>query len=287
MKVSGFTFIRNAIQYDFPVVESIKSILPLCDEVVVAVGASEDGTLSLIRSIDSEKIKIIETVWDESLREGGKVLADETNKALACVSLDSDWAFYIQGDELIHEQDQAKISSAMQKYKDDSRVEGLLFDYVHFYGSYRYYGDSRKWYRREIRIVRPNIGVFSYRDAQGFRKKPNQKLHVKACGGRIFHYGWVRPPQLQTEKLKHSWRFWYDGLFSNHSFTFQYGDGIDSLAVFQDTHPALMQPRIQKADWHFEYKPNSRRFLMKNYWLNHFEKLTGIRIGEYKNFIEV
>ena len=52
MKVSGFTFIRNAIKYDYPIVEAIQSILPLCDEVVVAVGNSEDDTLALIQNID-------------------------------------------------------------------------------------------------------------------------------------------------------------------------------------------------------------------------------------------
>ena len=68
MKVTGFSFIRNGVKFDFPIVEAIKSILPICDEFVVAVGKSEDDTLGLIQSIGSPKIKIIETVWDESLR---------------------------------------------------------------------------------------------------------------------------------------------------------------------------------------------------------------------------
>ncbi|MBM3912615.1 MAG: glycosyltransferase family 2 protein, partial [Sphingomonadales bacterium] len=45
MKVSGFTFIRNAVLLDYPILEAIRSILPLCDEIVVAVGKSEDETL--------------------------------------------------------------------------------------------------------------------------------------------------------------------------------------------------------------------------------------------------
>src|SRR5687768_5278014 len=103
MKVSGFTFVRNAIKYDYPIVEAIQSILPLCDEVVVAVGDSEDGTMELIKGIPSEKIRIIETIWDDTLREGGRVLAVETDKAFSAVSEDADWAFYIQGDEVLHE----------------------------------------------------------------------------------------------------------------------------------------------------------------------------------------
>ena len=124
MKISGFTIVRNAIKYDYPIVEAIMSILPLCDEMIVAVGKSEDDTLQLIRSIDSPKIKIIETIWDERLREGGKVLADETNKAFAAVSGESDWAFYIQGDEVIHEKYLPSIKASMEKFKNDASVDG-------------------------------------------------------------------------------------------------------------------------------------------------------------------
>ena len=153
MKVSGFSFIRNAIKYDYPIVEAITSILPICDEFVLALGNSDDETEALISSIGSDKIKIVKTVWDESLREGGKVLADETNKAFRQVAPDSDWAFYIQGDEVVHEKYLGEIKNKMLEYKDDKRIEGLLFDYLHFYGSYDYVGDSRRWYRSEERRV--------------------------------------------------------------------------------------------------------------------------------------
>ena len=63
MKVSGFTFIKNAVKYQYPIAEAIRSILPLCDEVIVAVGDCSDGTRELVASID-QKIKIIDTNWD-------------------------------------------------------------------------------------------------------------------------------------------------------------------------------------------------------------------------------
>ncbi|MCC6691133.1 MAG: glycosyltransferase family 2 protein, partial [Bacteroidia bacterium] len=209
MKVSGFTFIRNAIKYDYPVVEAITSVLPLCDEFIVAVGKSEDATLQLIKNIDSPKIKIIETVWDDTLRIGGQVLAEETNKALQAISPDSDWAFYIQADECIHENYLAPIKAAMLKWEQDESVEGLLLNYLHFYGSYDYVGDSRRWYRKEIRIVRNNKQIKSYRDAQGFRMN-NKKLSVKAINACVYHYGWVKPPQLQQAKLEVFNRLWHN-----------------------------------------------------------------------------
>src|SRR5260221_658015 len=140
MKVSGFTIIRNAVKYDYHIVESMTSVRPLCDEFIVAVGNSSDNTLGLIQAINSPKIKIIETVWDDDLREGGRTFALETDKAFQAVLSDCDWAFYIQADEAVHEKYYPAIREAMEKYKDDRSVDGLLFHYKHFYGSFYFFG---------------------------------------------------------------------------------------------------------------------------------------------------
>ena len=154
MKVCGFSFIRNAGTYDYPIVEAIRSILPVCDEVVVAVGASEDGTEDLVRSIDP-RVRVLRTTWDDTLREGGRVLAEETNKALDAVPGDADWALYIQGDEVLHEDGLDAVRTAMEDHAKDERVDGLLFSYLHFYGSYDLIGDPSAWYPFEVRAVRP------------------------------------------------------------------------------------------------------------------------------------
>lgn len=287
MFISGFTFIRNAIKYDYPIVEAISSILPLCDEVVVAVGNSEDGTRALIENIGSPKIRIIDTVWDDSLREGGRVLAVETQKAYGAINPQADWCFYIQGDEVLHEDSIPAVKQAMLAYKDDTKVEGLLFDYVHFYGSYDYVGASRRWYRREVRIVRKRKGIESYRDAQGFRID-GRKLNVKHCGGTIHHYGWVKPPDKQQAKQHAFHRLWHgdEWLEENvgNANEFDYSQ-IDSLAHFTGRHPAIMQPRINSTNWHFSYDPTKGIKTPLKYRLTGLiERLTGWRIGEYKNY---
>jgi hypothetical protein len=286
MKVSGFTFIRNAVKFDYPVVEAIKSILPLCDEFVVAIGKSEDETESLIKSVNSPKIKIINTIWDDSLREGGRVLAEETNKALRAVSKDSDWAFYIQGDEVMHEKYIPLVKDAMLKWKDDQRVDGLLFKYLHFYGSYDYVGDSRKWYRREVRIIRNTPGMHSFRDAQGFRKK-NKLLRVKETDAYIYHYGWVRPPEVQQDKIESFNKLWHSDEWVESNIPqmdeFDYS-GIDSLARFNDSHPKVMKERINKMNWSFSFDPTIKKLSLKSRLLHCIENSTGWRIGEYKNY---
>jgi hypothetical protein len=289
MRVSGFTIVRNAIKYDYPVKEAILSILPLCDEVIVAVGNSEDNTLEHIRSIASDKIKIIETVWDDSLREGGKVLAIETNKAFDAISQDSDWAFYIQADEIVHENYYENIRSAMQKYLHQKEVEGLLFNYTHFFGSYDFVGDSRIWYKNEIRIIRNDKKIRSYKDAQGFRKNGN-KLKVKTIDACIYHYGWVKPPEAQQAKQKSFNKLWHNDEWMkknvSNTETFDYSQ-IDSLAHFKGTHPKVMQERIERINWKFDFDPTRKKMSLKNRLLYFIEKHTGWRIGEYKNYEKI
>jgi len=288
MFVSGFTFVRNAIKFDYPITEAIMSILPVCDEMIVAVGNSDDDTLGLIKSIDSPKIKIIETVWDDSLREGGKILAVETNKALAAVSKNADWCFYIQGDEVVHEQYLPKIRKAMEENLNDQEVDGLLFKYLHFYGSYQYVADAQRWYRQEIRIIRNQPTITSYRDAQGFRTIEDKKLNVKWIEAYIYHYGWVKSPEIQKEKLKNSINFWANdhdatSIKKHYENDFDYSE-VDSLTTFNGTHPAVMQARLERVNWKFDFDIREKKLSLKNRFRTWIEKLSGWRIGEYKNF---
>jgi glycosyltransferase involved in cell wall biosynthesis len=286
MKITGFTIVRNAIRYDYPILESVKSILPVVDEYVIAVGNSDDDTLGLIRSIGSPKIRIIETVWDDSLREGGRVLAEETNKAFDAIGDDADWCFYLQGDEVVHEQDHANILKACSKYLDQRQVEGLLFRYQHFYGSYDYVGDSRTWYRNEIRIIRNDKKIRSYRDAQGFRKE-GRKLRVKPVDACIYHYGWVKDPQFQQAKQENFHRMWHsDEWVKQHvSEASEYDYSmIDSLRLFSGTHPSVMKERLQRMNWQFNWDVSKKKFKLKDWMLYRIEQLTGKRLFEYKNY---
>lgn len=286
MFVSGFTIARNVVKADYPIREAIYSILPLCDEVVVAVGKSEDNTLEYIRSFDDPKIRIIETEWDDSLREGGRVLAVETNKALAAVNPMADWCFYIQADECLDDRGVDALRKAMQQYCNDDRVEGLLFNYRHFYGSYDYIADNRSWYRYEIRVVKNLPGVSSYKDAQGFRIN-GRKLNVKKAGAYINHYGWVKNPEDQLKKLKQARKLWHSDEFIEKEYAdtaaFDFS-AVDSLKKYEGAHPRVMQARINNKNWYFEHDISRKNMSLKRRLLYTIEQLTGYRIGEYKNY---
>ncbi len=210
-------------------------------------------------------------------------MAVETNKVLDQLP-PADWVLYLQADEVLHEADYPAIRQAMSQHLADKRVEGLVFDYVHFYGSYAWVGISRRWYRREVRIIRPWPEIRSYQDAQGFRKN-GHKLWVKPAQARVFHYGWVRPPELQAQKLRQLHRYWHQDDWIEAAV----GQGFcyevnDRLQRFTGTHPAVMQERIAQAHWLFHYDPHRVRLPLKerlSYW---FETRTGWRIGEFRNY---
>lgn len=287
MRISGFTFVRNAIDLYYPVVESITSVLPLCDEFVVAAGDSTDGTTDLLRTIRSPKLRIVETTWDPALFVRGAIFAQQTDVALdACTG---DWAFYVQADEVIHERDVPVIEASLGRHLDDRRIEGLLFDYLHFFGDYGHVQVSHNWYGREIRVVRTGIGVRSWHDAQGFRRQ-GQKLRVVHSGACVYHYGWVRPPRELRRKLR--------------AFTAAYGHPApeardeprrDAAELgrlwgrrrFAGTHPAVMRRRIDERNWMLRPgRPTGARHDRVRVQLLSFVEnhIFGFRVGERRNY---
>ena len=291
MKVCGFSFVKNGVRFDYPIVEAITSVLPLCDHFIIAVGDCNDGTRELIASIQSDKIQIIDTVWDPTLKERGRVLASETNKAFDAIPSEYDWCFYIQGDEVIHEKYLPVIRSAMEENLSNKAVDGLIFNYTHFYGTFDYVADSRRWYRSEIRIVRNNKDIRSWNDAQGFRWKDARKLTGKFIDATVYHYGWVRPPKKMMEKLEGAKQYW--SADSKHiktidqvSTEYDYTESIDSLTRFRGTHPVVMKTRLEQLDWHPELSEKRKKFTARYFVLYWFEKIFRYRPFENKHFIE-
>lgn len=285
MTISGFTFVKNGVLLDYPFLESIRSILPICQEVVIAVGEGEDDTKERILALNEPKIRIIDTVWDPQLRSGGQVLAQQTNIALDHIK--GDWGFYIQGDEVVHEKFLPAIQQAAELYLKDPKVEGLLFAFRHFYGSYDYVGLSRDWYRNEVRMIKNLPFIRSYKDAMGFRTETGRKLNVKTIPAEMYHYGWVRTPDAQQKKKVLVSPLWHDDEWMKENVDdndkFRY-NRREWLELFNETHPKVMEERISEMNWKFPYDPSKVVIPLKerlSFWI---ERNTGIRIGEYRNY---
>jgi len=253
VKVSGFSIIRNGMKYGYPVVEAVSSVLPLCDEFVLNVGKSEDETLELVKTISSPKLKILEREWDMSLRQGGQLISVETNHALdKCTG---DWCFYIQADEVLHEKYFPVVRSAMEHHLNDERVEALQFCYRHFYGSYDFYQDNfRNWYVKECRVVKRHPNIVSWGDGMDFRHRDGSLLRKKRIDAEIYHYGWVRPPQVMYTKNVGFHQLYYsdEEVKKIVPVAEQTYNELGHLRRFTDTHPEVMKERIAASNWEFD-----------------------------------
>jgi len=299
MKVSGFTVVRNGLSFDYPFLESLRSFLPLVDQLVINVGSSEDGTISAVKKFTEEegqgKVEIFESLWpldDPVKKREGIILSEQTNLALdRCTG---DWCVYLQADEVLHESDIPTIKKEMEESWTDQRIEALVLNYTHFYGSFDIVQESRSAYRREVRVIKLSADPRSIGDAQSFRTRDGRKLRARLSDARVFHYGWVRPPETMREKTVFMDKLYHGnevegGKALNEPFT---GDNyrykrILGLKRFNKTHPRVMAERIKKKNWSWDINRSPlvwRAKDIKKIVLDAFEKVFGIRLFEYRSY---
>ncbi len=266
MKISGFSFGRNLIELDYPVVESITSVLPFVDEFIFNTGDSRDETTDLIRSISSPKLKIISSVWDDSMRKDGLIFSEQAKIAFRQCS--GDWAFFVNADEVIHEKDYEPIRKAIEKYQTQTHILGLMFRYYHFDADFWSLNPWR--YHKEIRLVRNDGRVEPCGDMSGFQAVAD-KRYLKSgpperwafSGAHIYHYGWVRKsPKIMLERNRRLEYYYHDDSYLRQNYSgreeFDY-EYYKALKEFRGTHPAVMKERIDRS-----FRLRKRR----NRWLN-------------------
>ncbi|MFN0201043.1 MAG: hypothetical protein ACKVTZ_05955 [Bacteroidia bacterium] len=298
MTISGFSYIRNGFTYGYPFLQAIQSILPICDEFVVAIGDSVDGTREAILALNSPKIKIVDTVWDENLRREGKIFAQQSNAAL--MHCTGDWLFHIQADEIIHERDLPIILAEIQAAEKNPQMEGLLFDFLNFHGSYDYLNNTRKQHLVEIRVFRKGMNTFAYKDSQGFRNyssyenylagEKGNKLKVKYIKVPVFHYNYVRDAAAMQKKSHFFEKFWHDDAYlqakyqAQKAFDFYH---IERIKKFEGSHPQIMHELIAAS--HFDFDPTKiyKKLSLKEKLVYGIEDIIGRRIGAYRNYVKI
>ncbi|MCF8226354.1 MAG: hypothetical protein K9J30_10810 [Bacteroidales bacterium] len=314
MKISGFTMGKNAHKLYYPLRHAVESILPIVDEFVVALGDSDpdDTTREELEKIGNDKVRIIDTVWDIEKYPQGMEHAHQTDIAREHCS--GDWLFYLQSDEVVHEKYLPVIKERCEELLDDQDVEGLLFNYHHFWGDYDHLQDNHCWYRKEIRIIRNDPEIHSWESAQSFRRIPGfdglnyrrqeetYKLKVAEVDAWIYHYGWVRPPDVMQNKIR--------ALSTNHEGEeavlrkvrqkkypshFDFGN-LSRLTRFKGTHPKAMKPWIERFNWKDQLRysgpseslnPEKMKHDLPGYrFISWIEKhvLFNSRLGEFKNY---
>ncbi len=290
-KISGFTFIKNGLTLGYPILESVLSIGPICDEVIINVGfnnvecTEDDGTWDyLTKNLTESKYKFVKSWWDPSIQKSGLILSQQTNIALSHCT--GDYCQYIQGDECVHEDDLPIILKGVDEMEKNKAIDGLIFNYMHFYGNVDTFKYTRNLYRREVRLIRNHKGIKSWLDAQGFRHANDTKIHARLIDARIFHYGWARAEQVMKKKVKVFDTFYHGDVEQERAKSFKYERNW-GLRKFKKTHPKVMKDWIEKnrnpmdlmslpltLDWN----------VPGLVFTDAIEAVTGYRLGEYKNY---
>jgi hypothetical protein len=243
MKVSAFTFIKNGQVLGYPFLQSIQSILAIVDEFVINVGVSEDDTLLLIQSLANPKIRIIESHWNDSMQDRGYVYGQQ--KMIAQFNCTGDWAFYIEGDEIYHENELDKIKKSMEMHLNDPNVEALVFDFHHFYGNANTILDSPGWYRSEARIIKNSVRSYAPDGLFWLVLDSNKKSRyprAKHTGANCYHYGWVRSEEEMNLKSNKVQKYW-----GRDPVNIDYSQ-IDQSIIkrFEGTHPKIVKDWLPK-----------------------------------------
>jgi hypothetical protein len=274
MTICGFSFGKDLVRLNYPVVESVRSALSICDRFVFVVGRSDDGTRELIASIDP-KIEIIDSDWPD-VKVDGTVLSIEANKAMDLAeTTNCDWGLYIQADEVIHEDDREKIRAACEHWCGHDQVKALLFRYLHFAMDYQ---TTDPWmYHKASRIVRLDGSSYIIGDAcgpalrnytgdvgnrDGYLDKnflgtkvqwadwPTPGFFSSRAPARIFHYGWVKTREQLDEKLAMVESLWWGTLSEEEKrrrMQSKFGCFIERYPILKNyygSHPAVMDGRI-------------------------------------------
>jgi len=279
MKVSAFTFIKNGGILGYPFIQSIKSILPIVDEFVINVGSGEDNTLEVIQAINDPKIRIIQSCWNDNMKNRGYVYGQQ--KMVAQFNCTGDWAFYIEGDEIYHENDLDRIYMSMKENLDNPEVEALIFDFYHFYGNANSYLDSPGWYRSEARIIKNSLRTYA---PDGLfwlvldSNKTGRYPKAKHTGAKCYHYGWVRSEAQMNLKSKKVQKYW-----GGEANKIDYSKMDQSIIKeFKGSHPKIIQDWIPKETGVFvadqDYKLSLKQ--KKHKIMIIFEKLFGLELSK-------
>jgi glycosyltransferase involved in cell wall biosynthesis len=285
IQISGFTIVRNAVALDYPFRESVLSALPLCDEYIINCGDSTDTTREQCEALARDypdKIRLIFSTWQRENQTGGFQLKNQTDRALQ--ECRGKWCVYVQADEVLHEGDYDKVLAAMKKADPREDVDGIVFDYLHFYGDYHYRIQGRNWYRREVRAFKNGRGIEAFRDAQGFRRN-GRRLKAIASGAHVFHYGYVRSPESLKKKSGEMSQWWGESAPTDPA-AFQLRRHV-GLSKFQKSHPAVMRARVAEHDYAFHPEKLPRiwdKNEIKNAVTLVWEKIFPYRIGEFRNY---
>jgi len=128
--ISGYTTIFNGEKAGLPYIESIQSVLPHVDELVIIDGESTDGTYEKLQEMfgNDEKIKIYQKPYDMS--EPG---IDGQQKAYSRALCTSKYCLQFDADQIFEDGEKYKLKDLVKKFPKDQVL--MHFPIIDYFGT--------------------------------------------------------------------------------------------------------------------------------------------------------
>ncbi len=249
--ISGCVAARNSVKFGYPLRECLESLVPICDEVVLAYDpTTDDGTPELaIRLRDELGIVLFESPWDMNNMKKGLEIGHQSQVAMDACSPSTEWRLCVQQDEAFHEEDHSKIQELVRN--DLPGVTGFDFVRPYFFGNL--HTIRRDWSVKITRLTKK--GTHTYDDFDGQNCRPlNPLMHHADSGIWLYHYSRIGDPQLIAKRVRNVDSFFHaeDNLpeeselapydfstreYDSYAFTENPKETHSELLTYQGTHP--------------------------------------------------
>lgn len=240
MKIYGFTYVRNGETLGYPYLEAIRCLSELCDAVYVAVGDSTDCTRELVAAVPA--VHVIDTIWDDALRQGGKIFSIQANTALRELRKNHSegWALHLQADQIVLRDDFAQIRADFER-AEASGCDALAMRFLHFWHTPRAIAYSKRWFPQTVVAARVGSKVESVGDSQslgGYSKLFESDVNV-------FHYGHALGDKFYEQKQRTLHRWWHPDSAIDTVMKKSAGkDREEPSLPYLGPHPVWMQSRL-------------------------------------------
>lgn len=250
-RLSAFSYLKNGVVFDYPFIESLLSIAPICDQIIVCYASeSTDGSREALEALQA-KLPQLELypskVWQTPGLSQGEVIRLAAEEAEAYC--DGDWLLHLQADEVYLNAEVLSIKNYLDQYHCLD-IDGFFFQVLHFYADYDMVigpqGAKAGWYQETMRLSRAGKAKHIQDAWTQLLKEPQSKaLRVPI---RIFHYGHVREKEAMRLKASYMERLYHD-LADDYEVcaaqAFEYNAVPKELIEpFDAEHPETMLKRI-------------------------------------------